>query len=1049
MKATLSYPVLQLLLYLLCMPAVAQQPTLEWAQRYNGLANTEDNAVSVFADEAGNSYVTGTSTGILPKMTTVKYSPSGERLWVVQFENNTVAIATALDNSGALYVTGISHDEYNNTDYTTIRYDAATGRQVWVQRYDGLAGFSDRPTAIAVDNQGGVYVTGHSYDESFVLGYATVRYDAVTGEETWTQRYNGNGPSSYYNQANAIAADNAGGIYVTGYSIGSDDGSSDYATVRYDAATGEETWVSRYGTGNFSEDQASAITVDMAGGVYVTGFSMGNGFSPDYATVRYDAASGGESWVSRYEGPNDSNDQATAIAADANGVYVTGSSSDGSSGSAYLTVRYHAATGEEAWSQAYEELNASNSARAIAVDGMGGVYVTGSSVNGVAAYATVRYDAATGELTWVSRYEGPNDSNDQATAIAADANGVYVTGFSGGDFATILYSAGSGAETWVQRFDQIGSTHDVALSVAVDEAGNSYVTGTSQGTILQITTVKYSASGEQLWAVQFESHSFAAAIAVDKSGGVYVTGSTYGGEFFSLDYVTVRYDAETGEQTWASLFGLPNSDDIVRAIAVDAGGVYVTGSSVTESFNTDYGTVRYDAVTGEQTWAQHFNGPASGEDQATAIAVDASGGVYVTGYSYVSDFNVDYGTVRYDAATGVQTWAQLYNGPTGGDDRATAIAADNQGGVYVAGSSNGSDGSYDYGTVRYDAASGVQTWASHYNAEDLSYEEAAAIAVDNGGGVYVTGSSYGDLSADYGTVRYDAATGEQTWAQLYNGPAGSDDRATAIAVDDQGSIFVTGRSYDESNGADYATLRYAAATGGQVWVERYNSSGSNADVAMDMALDSGGNPIVTGYSDGGADTGNDFLTLKYSQQDQCPDIAQAPVTGNAAAKIGTTGLVYTLANTGASSFHWSITDSGGNTFTGFSGQGTSSITVNWPSVPDFFKVSVSFGGPGGGCVVSTAVTYVHVYAPDAGFVTGSGWIESPAAPAYEFMQTSRRAHWSQVASYSKRNGEESQVQGATMLLLQAGSFTFRSTSYEPGSLVITGNRAYYSGRGTL
>ncbi|MFD3000299.1 hypothetical protein ACFS7Z_07995, partial [Pontibacter toksunensis] len=339
-----------------------------------------------------------------------------------------------------------------------------------------------------------------------------------------------------------------------------------------------------------------------------------------------------------------------------------------------------------------------------------------------------------------------------------------------------------------------------------------------------------------------------------------------------------------------------------------------------------------------------------------------------------------------------------------------------------------------------------------YNGPGDGNDNAIGIAVDNTGGVYVTGSSTGSENAIlYATVRYNAATGEETWAELYDGPGSGASFVSDIAVGNAGGVYVTGSSSDTNTslGTDYLTVRYDAATGEEVWAERYNSMGSNEDLAVDVALDLEGNVIVTGSSYRGPETNNDFLTIKYSQQAQCPDISDAVITGLTSVQAGTTSSVYSLPNTGANSFSWLITDSQGNPYTNFTGQGTSSITVDWPSAPDFFKVSVSTGGPGGGCVVSTSVTYVSVFDPDAGFVTGSGWIESPAAPAYEFMQTSKRAHWSLVARYSKRNGEEDQVQGATMLLLQAGSFTFRSTSYEPGSLVITGNRAYYSGRGTL
>src|SRR3990172_7509608 len=76
-----------------------------------------------------------------------------------------------------------------------------------------------------------------------------------------------------------------------------------------------EAWVARYnGPGN-SGDAASALAVDNAGNVYVTGYSDGSGSSWDYATIKY-APNGDSLWVRRYNGPGNSSDEAYALAVD-------------------------------------------------------------------------------------------------------------------------------------------------------------------------------------------------------------------------------------------------------------------------------------------------------------------------------------------------------------------------------------------------------------------------------------------------------------------------------------------------------------------------------------------------------------------------------------------------------------------------------------------------------------------------------------------------------------------------------------------------------------
>jgi len=76
-----------------------------------------------------------------------------------------------------------------------------------------------------------------------------------------------------------------------------------------------------------SIDNATAITSDSSGNIYVTGYSY-NGMSADYATVAYDSL-GNKLWESSYNGPENGDDKPCAIAVDTTGVYVTGSSYGG------------------------------------------------------------------------------------------------------------------------------------------------------------------------------------------------------------------------------------------------------------------------------------------------------------------------------------------------------------------------------------------------------------------------------------------------------------------------------------------------------------------------------------------------------------------------------------------------------------------------------------------------------------------------------------------------------------------------------------------------
>ncbi|MBI2305017.1 MAG: SBBP repeat-containing protein, partial [Chloroflexi bacterium] len=273
-------------------------------------------------------------------------------------------------------------------------------------------------------------------------------------------------------------------------------------------------------------------------------------------------------------------------------------------------------------------------------------------------------------------------------------------------------------------------------------------------------------------------------------------------------YTTVKYDA-SGTQQWVARYNGPgNSADEARALAVDiTGNVYVTGSSTGSGTNYDYATVKYDA-SGTQQWVARYNGPGNSTDRAYALAVDSSRNVYVTGSSTGSGTSDDYATVKYDSG-GNQLWATRYNGPGNIGDRANALAVDITGSVYVTGYSyGGSSTGNDYATVKYDA-SGTPLWVARYNGPGNSSDYAYALAVDITGSVYVTGYSYGGSSTDYdyATVKYDAS-GTPLWAARYNGPGNIGDSANALAVDITGSVYVTGYSYGSGTDYDYATIKY-------------------------------------------------------------------------------------------------------------------------------------------------------------------------------------------------------------------------------------------------
>ncbi len=312
--------------------------------------------------------------------------------------------------------------------------------------------------------------------------------------------------------------------------------------------------------------------------------------------------------------------------------------------------------------------------------------------------------------------------------------------------------------------------------------------------------------------VSLQRDDAGAAIKGDANGNIYVAGySTRSNSAYSRkDYLTIKYNA-SGIQQWAATYDGPaHQDDAAVGLGIDASGnIYVTGTSFAGRDKVeadDYLTIKYSPA-GDSLWSARYDGPVSRSDYATAIAVDNSGNAYVTGYSRGAD--LDYATLKYNA-NGVQQWVARYDGPAHGGDLSFAIAVDNSGNVYVTGTDQKIIYNGDYLTIKYNS-SGVQQWTARYDAPAHDNDGANALALDASGNVYVTGGINGSSpSFDIATVKYSNA-GVQQWVKTFNGAKDSADIGNAIAVDASGNVYVAGATTGKTSHYDFITIKYASA----------------------------------------------------------------------------------------------------------------------------------------------------------------------------------------------------------------------------------------------
>ncbi len=381
-------------------------------------------------------------------------------------------------------------------------------------------------------------------------------------------------------------------------------------------------------------------------------------------------------------------------------------------------------------------------------------------------------------------------------------------------------------------------------------------------TILFLTASESISQVSFQWARRYSTTSddYAKIVKTDAAGNIYVAGTS---RIFSSqgNYVVIKYNS-AGTQLWATTYNHPaNQDDRMMDMVLDASGnVYVAGWS---RVNTSTGSTS-EAVTlkisssGALLWASSYAQPNGWPASAEAISIDGSGNVFITGYSLTGPFEYDFLTIKYNSS-GVQQWLRTKNGSAGLVDWAHCIATDAAGNVYVTGHSDGQIYKrLGFSTVIIRTFYDYLTIKYDTNGNELwqrTYNVSNGNDVPHSMKVTPDGTVYitGEGNGDMLTLKYNSA-GTLQWAHNYYGSAGRD-VGNAIVVDGTGAVFVAGMV--TSNQTDYVTIKYNSS-GTVQWARYYNSPGNGYDVASAMSGDGYGNVYVTGRA------ADNFYTIKYN-----------------------------------------------------------------------------------------------------------------------------------------------------------------------------------------
>jgi hypothetical protein len=277
-------------------------------------------------------------------------------------------------------------------------------------------------------------------------------------QQAWVAKYN-NGITNGTNQAVKMALDNAGNIYITGFSQNTN-GNLDYATIKY-APNGNQLWVARLDSTNTTTAKPAGLVLDASNNIIVTGSAV---------TVKYDT-SGNQMWTAPYAG--------TSLATDANGnICVVGFSTD------FGTVKLSPA-GSNLWQASYPSSLGPNMSQVVAIDSNGNVDVAGNSTWLCDRYycyldlLLVKYDS-NGHQLWTAENIQGSENSVQVEGMALDnANSACLLVDSEPApyprFTTFKYDA-NGNSVWTS-FNPTDNGGSVAHGIALDTMSNTFVTG--------------------------------------------------------------------------------------------------------------------------------------------------------------------------------------------------------------------------------------------------------------------------------------------------------------------------------------------------------------------------------------------------------------------------------------------------------------------------------------------------------------------------------------------------------------------------------------------
>jgi uncharacterized delta-60 repeat protein len=404
------------------------------------------------------------------------------------------AHAVTVDGEGNVLAVGVTQNT-DGGDFTVIKLEGASGAELWRQEINGTADGFDEARAVTVDARGDVVAVGVTTNSGTGTDFTVIKFDGASGAELWRQVINGTHTLDTRDEAHAVAMDAADNVVAAGFTTNNGT-SRDLTLIKFDRATGDELWRQVINGTRNGFDEADAVTVDASGDVVVAGHTENADIFGDFTVVKFDGATGVELWRRVINGVGNGFDSANAVTVDDAGhVLAAGEiSTIGGFFVEFIVVKLDGVSGSELWRQVL----GGGFAHAVVMDARGDVVAAGltSAPTTLEDFTVVKLDGASGTELWRQLLTGlPVGLDDEAFAVTVDVAGdVVAAGRIGFDFAVAKLDGASGAELWRQLINGTRpvSAIDEAVAVAVDARGDVVAVGRldNNGTFLDFIVVK-------------------------------------------------------------------------------------------------------------------------------------------------------------------------------------------------------------------------------------------------------------------------------------------------------------------------------------------------------------------------------------------------------------------------------------------------------------------------------------------------------------------------------------------------------------------------------